>query len=795
MFVRSTLHVLAVVLTSVAALGAAAPAELFPLSAVRLLDGPFRHAQQLNAVYLLRHDADRLLAPYRREAGLPPKAAAYPNWESSGLDGHTLGHYLTALAQEVATTHSPEARERLNYVVAELAACQAAHGNGYVGPIPNSSALWSEVQAGQLRVEPFSVNGRWVPWYNLHKLFAGLRDAWWLTGHEPARDVLVGLSDWCEHVTGQLSDEQMQDLLRAEHGGMNEVLADVAAITGDARYLRLARRFSHRAVLEPLRRQEDRLTGLHANTQIPKAIGFARIAELDGSAATADWADAARFFWSTVVDRRSVAFGGNSVREHFNAPDDFAAMVESREGPETCNTYNMLRLSEQLFRMGADARYADYYEQALFNHILSSQHPGHGGFVYFTPIRPAHYRVYSQPEQCFWCCVGSGLENHGKYGRFIYAHQGEDLLVNLFLASELTWEEKGLILRQETAFPDEPRTRLEFRLREPRHFRVHLRHPEWVKASSLVVRINGRPAAVASTPSSYAVLEREWRDGDQVEVELPMRSRLEPLPDGSDYVAIVHGPIVLAAKTDQEGLDGLIAGDGRMAHIAPGAYRALESVPMLVGERQTMAEAIEPIPGRPLTFRVRGLIQPEEAQGLVLEPFARVHDSRYMMYWRAVAPADYAQLRRDLRQQEEAKRALELRTLDAVAPGEQQPEVEHQYDGEDAATGVTLGRHWRDARGWFGYTLRGEPGAAMDLVVTYAAWERDRAFTIKVNDREIARVQMEGNQPDRFVDVTYALPRALTDAAPDGLLQLRFRALEGRRTASIFGVRLVKRAE
>ncbi|HET8647511.1 MAG TPA: beta-L-arabinofuranosidase domain-containing protein, partial [Vicinamibacteria bacterium] len=377
---------------------------------------------------------DRLLAPYREEAGLGARAPRYPNWESSGLDGHTAGHYLTALAQAWASTGDAEMKRRLDAMVAELAACQRAHGDGYVGGIPGGRGLWAEVAAGKLRVHGFGINDKWVPWYNLHKLFAGLRDAHTMGGNAQAREVLLGLTGWCQAVTARLSEAQMQEMLRAEHGGMSEVLADVFALSRAPSHLALARRFVHQAFLEPLRRRQDALDGLHANTQIPKAAGCARVAELTGE--PADW-EAARFFWRTVVERRTVAIGGNSVREHFNPAGDFSSMVESREGPETCNTYNMLRLTEQLFRREPAAVYAYFYERALFNHILSSQHPDHGGFVYFTPLRPRHYRVYSQPSQTFWCCVGSGMENHSGHGRFVYARADGQLFVNLFVASTL----------------------------------------------------------------------------------------------------------------------------------------------------------------------------------------------------------------------------------------------------------------------------------------------------------------------------------------------------------------------
>jgi len=566
----------------------------------------------------------------------------------------------------------------------------------------------------------------------------------------------------------------------------------------------LAQRFSQRTLLDHLERHEDSLTGLHANTQIPKAIGYARIAELGGDPAGLD---AAKFFWQTVVRRRTVAFGGNSVHEHFNPPDDFSSMIESREGPETCNTYNMLRLTERLFRADPAAEYADYYERALFNHILSTEHPVHGGFVYFTPIRPRHYRVYSQPTQCFWCCVGTGMENHGKYGQFIYAHQGDDLFVNLFIASELHWQERGLALRQDTHFPDESRTRLVLALEKPTRFALRVRHPSWVAANDFQIRVNGESWRDNSTPSSYATITREWRDGDRVEIELPMRTTLEPLPDQSDYVAILRGPIVLAAKTGTEAMGDLTAGDGRMAHVSPGPYLPLDSAPMLVGDQATLTSHIRAVSDRPMTFVAPDILRPTQAANLELVPFFRVHDSRYMIYWRAVAPEAYDKVVTQLAAEEKERLALDARTLDRVTPGEQQPEVEHRVQGEGASTGVTNGRSWRESSGWFSYELRRPASAAaagaaalgagaakrgpLMLQVTYSAGQRDRQFDIVVNDRAIATVALNGQQPDRFTDAHYAIPDDIVNAAKDGLLVVKFVAKSGSRAGAVFDVRLM----
>lgn len=777
------------VLVSLALTARAEEASLFPLSDVRLLEGPLRHAQDLNRDYLLAHDVHRLLAPFRVEAGLEPKAPKYPNWESSGLDGHTAGHYLTALAQMWAATGDQEMKRRLDMMVRELAECQAAGQDGYVGGIPRGRVLWDAVAKGELNFQNFSLNGAWVPWYNEHKLFAGLRDAWLLGRNAQARDVLVRLADWCDALVRNLTVEQMQGMLRTEHGGMNEVLADVYSITGDKKYLELAQRFSHRAILEPLLRHKDELTGLHANTQIPKVIGFARIAELGGDAS---WRDAARFFWNTVVERRTLAFGGNSEREHFNSVDDFGPVVASREGPETCNTYNMLRLSERLFRSEPAARYADYYERAMFNHILASQHPEHGGYVYFTPIRPRHYRVYSQPEVCFWCCVGSGMESHGKYGAFVYARGEGTLFVNLFVASEVHWRERGVHVRQETRFPDEATTRLTISTETRQRWTLRVRHPGWVAKGALAVKVNGEALAVESSPASYVGIEREWRDGDVVEIELPMRTTVERLPDGSDYVAIVHGPIVLAAKTGTEDMPGVIADAARMGHVSTGGYLPLDEAPMLVGDFEKIAEGVTPVEGKPLTFLAKGLIRPDAFRDLELVPFFRVHDARYMLYWRTVSPARYEAVRAALTAAEQERMALEHRTIDRVTPGEQQPEVEHGFADEGSRSGVLHGRRWRDASGWFGYTMKTGGEERLELRVTYYGDERGRKFDVVVEGRVVASVSLEGGKKDEFVEAVYPVPAEIVRAAGDGDVQIKFVAKEGARTGSVFDVRLAR---
>ncbi|MFG6430336.1 beta-L-arabinofuranosidase domain-containing protein [Roseateles sp. LYH14W] len=768
---------------------ASAATQLFPLDRVRLQDGPFLAAQDTNRQYLMALDADRLLAPFLREAGLPAKSPTYGNWESTGLDGHMGGHYVSALALMWAATGDAEVKKRLDYVVAELKRCQDALGTGYIGGIPDGAKAWGQLGAGQLKVDSFSLNGRWVPWYNIHKVFAGLRDAWVYSGNADAKAMLVKLSDWALRLTTPLTDAQMQDMLRAEHGGMNEVLADVSEMTGDLRYLALARRFSHQAILQPLANGQDKLTGLHANTQIPKVIGFARIAQLTGED---EGRQAAEFFWRTVVDKRTVAIGGNSVKEHFHPDTDFKPMLNEVEGPETCNSYNMLKLTALLQQAMPDrGAYADYYERTLYNHILASQHP-QGGFVYFTPMRPQHYRVYSQVHDGMWCCVGSGIESHARHGEFIYAHDDSSLTVNLFVASTVDWRERGIKLTQSTRFPDESRTKLT--VDGAGTFALKVRYPGWVAPGALKVKVNGKPVKVTAKPGGYVELNRAWKSGDTVDVALPMRTALEPLHGLKNYVAVLHGPIVLAAKTPQPGEQLNFRADAsRMGHIAHGAVCPQDSAPVFVSDKADFLNRFKPVPGQPLTFTAPDLIQGRKgAENLQLIPFFRLHDSRYMLYWGRSTPAQQSLMRAELAKAEEARLALDAQTIDQVAPGEQQPESDHAFKGEGAENGIAPAGRWRHAKQWFSYDLNDRDGQARALRLSFAKGDAGRRFDVLVNGQLVAEVELgKPDMADEIYTREFPLPPELVRAA-GGKLNVKFVAKPGSIAGGLYGLRLLR---
>ena len=698
---------------------ATAQMQLFDLKEVRLKEGPFKNAQDVDLKYILELNPDRLLAPYLIASGIPVKAERYGNWESIGLDGHIAGHYLSALSMMYASTGNMEVKNRLDYMISELEKCQQKNGNGYVGGIPQGKVFWDRIHNGDIDGSNFGLNNTWVPLYNIHKLFAGLTDTYHYTGNEKSKEVLIQLGDWFIELIRPLSEEQIQNILKTEHGGINESFADLYIITKDKKYLETAEKVSHLAILNPLEKREDKLTGLHANTQIPKVIGFEKIGRLSGNK---NMTDAAQFFWENVTQKRSVAFGGNSFAEHFNPTEDFSGMLKSNQGPETCNSYNMERLSKALFLDQNEVSYLDFYERTLYNHILSSQHPEKGGFVYFTPIRPNHYRVYSQPETSMWCCVGSGLENHSKYGELIYSHTENDVFINLFIPSVLDWKEKDIYIEQTTKFPYQNSTNLGLKLKKSKTFSMNIRYPEW--AEDFEISINGKIQKIEVKPSSYVTITRKWKSGDQISVTFKTSIHLENLPDGSNWSAFVNGPIVLAAKTSNKDLDGLFADDSRMGHVASGKYYPLDQAYAIIGDKAAYIAKLKDLGN--LHFRL---------DSLELQPFFEIHDARYQMYFQNYTKEQYQEKRALLKQQEIQALALEAKTVDKINCGEQQSEVDHGYKGEKSDSGYDDTKAWRSTKSYISYKLlnKNKSGKYLDIICT-ADFKTDN-ITILINEK------------------------------------------------------------
>ena len=734
----------------------------FPLQDVRLMDGPFKHAMELDEKYLLALDVDRLLHNFRVNAGLPSNAEPLGGWEEpkGELRGHFVGHYMSACAMMYASTGDARFKQKGDAVVAGLAECQAKLGNGYLSAYPESF-----IDRVEKRVQV------WAPYYTLHKILASLLDMYVDGDNQQALDMAKKFGDWVIARNSRLTDEQMQAMLNTEHGGMNEALANLYALTGEDKYLKISLRFNHHRVIDPASQREDKLTGLHANTQIPKFIGTARQYELtkDDSLQTASL-----FFWNTVVKERSYVIGGHSDGEMFSAKEHLSQAL----GPnttETCNTYNMLKLTRHLFCWEPKAEYADYYERALFNHILASQNPETGMMCYYVPLRSGSQRNYNGPNDSFWCCTGTGVENHSKYGDSIYFHSDHDLYVNLFIASELNWKAKGLTLRQETKFPDEGASKLVFTCDKPAELSLNIRHPAWA-TQGFEIRVNGKAQPASSQPGGYATLTRKWSKGDTVEITMPFTLRTESFHDNPDRFAFMDGPLVLGA-----------------------AVEARKPFPGVVAEKQTVVASLKPIAGKPDTFAGPPdiFLVPGEANGekVTLEPFYKLYNRRYEVYWDRFTPEQWQAKQETYKVEQARQKELEARTVDYVNPGEEQNERDHNMKGEKTDTREFNDRSFRYANtnGWFSWDLKVLPDKQQELRVALGGGRSGSAVEIYVDDTKLATEQLTGGrgQPGSNFKV-YPLSAELLKNRDK--ITVKFQAPENSRVGAVFGVRVLKPA-
>ena len=741
----------------------------FELRDVRLLDGPFKAAMQRDLDYLLSLDPDRLLSGFYTNAGLEPKAPKYGGWESRGVAGFSLGHYLSACSMAYSTTGDARFKARVDGIVTQLAHCQAQSANGYLSAIPDDKRIWREVSQGDIRSQGFDLNGGWVPWYTMHKVFAGLIDSYQQTGNAEAKTVALKLANWAIETTKNLNEAQWQQMLACEHGGMNESMAQLYAWTGEPKYLALSEHFNHQAILDPLAHGDASiLPGKHANTQIPKVIGAARQYELTG-----DNSDKviATTFWNAVVHDHTYAIGGNSSGEHFGPADKLSDRLTDTTC-ETCNTYNMIKLSGHLFEWNPDAAYMDYAERALYNHILASQNPDTGMMCYYVPLAQGDYKRYSSPFDSFWCCVGTGMENHVKYNADIYFHDADSLWVNLFIPSVLSWNEKGLTVKQETQFPTADTTKLTITAAKPTPLTLRVRYPSWVAAGALKISVNGTPQKIEAAPSSYVAINRTWKSGDVVQIQLPMTLREEPMPDNDKRVALLYGPIVLAGTLGSQDKEKPL-------------------VPVFVENNQPVNQWIKPVAGQPLNFQSVGVGRPEEVSFI---PFYQAHDERYSVYFDLFSPADWEARQAKYRADEERRVALEARTLDFFQPGEMQPERDHNLQSEKSGAGEAFGRKWRDASdgGGFSFDLKTDGAAPQDLILTYWGGETgSRVFDVLVDGKVIGTQTLLNNQPNEFFDVTYPMTPEMTRGKEQ--VTVRLQAHPGMMAGGLFGARLLRR--
>ncbi|MES1223338.1 MAG: beta-L-arabinofuranosidase domain-containing protein, partial [Bacteroidota bacterium] len=583
-------------------------AYAFNIKDVRLLNSPFKNAMEKDAAYLLSIDPNRLLHRFYKNAGLPAKGDVYGGWESEGLSGHTMGHYLSACSMMYASTGDARFPRRVNYLVDELAVCQDARKTGYVGAIPGEDSIFGKVARGEIKTTGFDLNGGWSPWYTVHKLMAGLLDAYLYCDNKKALHIAVRMADWIDATLKNLNEEQVQKMLACEFGGMNEVLANIYSITGEKKYLDLSYKFQHKAILDPLAAGKDPLPGKHSNTQIPKIIGCARRYEVQGNDNDRKIAEN---FWGIVVHHHSYVIGGNSDHEYLGEPDKLSEYL-SESTCETCNTYNMLKLTRHLFCWRPNSAIADYYERALYNHILASQNPTDGMMCYFVPLQMGTKKQFSDQFNTFTCCVGSGMESHSKYTESIY-YEGKDgsLYVNLFIPSELNWKEKNIIVRQENNFPYSDTIHFLIKTQKASEFIVRIRKPGWAK-NGIGITVNNNRIDISHEENGFILINRKWKDNDKIQLVIPMNLYTESTPDNPDRIAFLYGPLVLAGDLGKKEL------------------KDFHDVPVLLTNDRNINDWLKPVNPGSLTFKTVNTGKPFD---VVFQPFYSTYIDYYSVYW------------------------------------------------------------------------------------------------------------------------------------------------------------------
>jgi DUF1680 family protein len=776
-------------------------AHPLPLTAVRLTGGPLKHAQDLDAAYLLALEPDRMLAYYRQRAGLEAKAQPYGGWDGDGrnLTGHIAGHHLSAVSLMYAATGDERFKQRAEYIVSELKVVQDKNGDGYLSALAGGRKAFGELSQGTIRSASFDLNGEWSPWYTLHKTFAGLRDAYRYTGNRSALDVELKFAQWAEGVLAPLSDAQLQQMLNTEFGGMNEVLADLYADTGDKRWVDLSHKFDHHAVIDPLVRGEDRLAGLHGNTQVPKVLGLAVRYGYTGD--QADGA-AARFFWDRVVNHHTFATGGHGKDEYFREPDHLSNIVDGRTA-ETCNVYNMLKLTRRLFALEPDVKYAEFEEQALFNHILGSIDETEGAMCYMVPVGRGVRREYQDMQRSFTCCVGSGMESHALHGDGIYYESGDRLWINLFAPTTVRWEKAGAQIVMETTFPEGDTASLKLTLASPKTLTIALRRPSWA-GDGFTVKVNGAAVKDLPKPGSYVELPRTWKTGDGVAITLPKKLRVDTLPDNRRRAAIMWGPLVLAGDLGPEPPRGSgQRGNTSAPTPLPSPVVPSSTAIALVAADRPVTEWLKPVPGETGTFRSQGVGRDPStndgpaaanARDVDFVPFYRLHHRTYASYWDLYTPAEYEKYRADIAAERERLRQLEQASIVFVTAGDQQGERAANQQGEESTiVRAEGGRPGRRAGKWFSYDLAVDPAQPLAMVVTYNSdTRRARTFEILVDGQHLADQTIPESSESRYFDVQYRLPADLVRGKSK--VTVRFQAPSGNEVSPVFGVRVIREA-
>lgn len=744
----------------------------FELHQVKLLDGPYKHATDLGLKTLLNYEPDRLLAKFRIEAGLEPKAQNYGGWEEGTLAGHSTGHYMAALTYAFMTTGDEEYANRANYIIEQLDECQTHNGSGYIGAFTNGEKVFeTEVSKGIIRAQGFDLNGLWAPFYTMHKILDGLHHIYTYMGNEKALAIEKKFADWIYTIIDDLSDEKMQEMMHCEFGGMNDALVELYGTTGDQKYLAMARKFHHKVIVDPIIANENILPGKHCNTQIPKFVGSARLYELTGE--NNDYL-AATNFWQIITEHHMYAPGDFDNYEYLQEPDKLNDQL-SNSTAETCCVYNMLKLSHHLFEWSADPKFMEYYEKALLNHILSSQHPESGDVIYNLSLEMGGFKEYQYPYH-FTCCVGSGMETNVKYGNNIYFHNLSSLYVTQFVASELNWEEKGLKVKQTTQFPDEEGTTIEIETMNGGEVAIDLvlRFPEWAR-NGMNVTVNGKVRKFKGEAGEFVNLGTSWKNGDVVKVTFPFSLFQETMPDNPNRIAIFNGPVVLAAqlgKIEDADVDNPLF------------------VPVLMTQDTVPANWMKAVEGEKNSFITTGVGHPKE---IAFKPFFSTHDLRYSVYVDTYTPEEWKVQEAIYLAEQEHKKQIERKTIDLFRLGEMQPERDHNYtDGDKSWVGEYKSKKYReiDRDGEASFVMKTKPSNINALVFTYwGGYSGGKTFDILVEGTKIATEDISHKAPGKFIDVQYEIPEILTKGKSK--VKVTILPHKGNRGGPIFTVRSI----
>ena len=757
--------------------------DALPLNHVRLTGGPLKTAQEADAKYLLELQPDLMLAFLRQHAGLKAKAEGYGGWDGPkrNLTGHIAGHYLSAVSLMWAATGDQRFKERADYIVEQLKEIQDAQGDGYIGALEDGEGVdgkqrFVDLSNGVIKSGGFDLNGMWSPWYVQHKLFAGLRDAYRYADNPTALQVEVKFAGWAEKILSRLSEDQLQQMLGTEFGGMNEVLAELYADTADERWLKLADKFHQKAIVDPLSQDKDVISHTHGNTQVPKLYGVLMRYVYTGNAADEE---AAKYFWDRVVYHYSFATGGHGKNEYFGEPDKLSEMVDGRTA-ETCNVYNMLKMTRTLFSVEPDIRYADFHERALFNHILASQDPNNYSVTYMLPVGRGVQHEYQRMFEDFTCCVGTSLESHALHGEGIYYYKGsEEFWVGLYAPSIARWDSAGVEVETSTDFPIGSSASVKIRTKTPKKFMLALRRPYWA-GDGFSVKVNGQAWKETPAADSYVKIDRVWHEGDTVELNLPKRLREEPVPDNPSRMALMWGPLVLAGDLGPE-----VRQDDEENMPAP-------SAPALVVAANTHVQQwLKPESGKPGWFKTSGA---GLSQDIEFAPMYELSRRKYAVYWDVFTPEEWSKRSAEYKAEQEKQQKLQAATIAFAQPGEMQSERDFNEQGEDAAPLLWRGRHGRAGKGWFSFDMPVEASRPIALWVTYGGdrW-RKSTIDILVDGKKIGDHLEEHVSPDRekqFVDVRYAIPAELLTGKSK--VTVRFQATDGNVIGGIFGVRTVR---